>query len=117
MRLTPDDSARYPARLRELDDPPILHATGLLDAGRTVAIVGSRQPQWASLSLAFELAFGFAKAGFVVVSGATGTPVLIGLVGWGIWHARRTFSQLPNATEIRAAGTVYSENGSSVAPV
>lgn len=69
MRLSPDDTSRYPARLRVVSDPPILHTTGLLQARRTVAIVGSRQPQWASLSLAFELAFGFAKAGYVVVSG------------------------------------------------
>lgn len=69
MRLEPDDVSRYPARLRVVSDPPILHVTGLLHAGRTVAIVGSRRPQWASLELAFELAFGFAKAGYVVVSG------------------------------------------------
>ena len=29
--------------------------------------------------------------GFVLVSVATGTPVLIALVAWGIWHARRAF--------------------------
>lgn len=32
--------------------------------------------------------------GFVVVSIVTGTPLLAGLVAWGIWHARRTFSRL-----------------------
>ena len=41
--------------------------------------------------------------GFVVVSAVTGTPVLIGLVGWGIWHARRTFSRLPNEPELTPA--------------
>jgi hypothetical protein len=30
--------------------------------------------------------------GFVVVSFATGTPVLLAIVLWGIWHARRSFS-------------------------
>jgi hypothetical protein len=30
--------------------------------------------------------------GFVLVSFLTGTPVLIGLVLWGAWHARRVFS-------------------------
>jgi len=32
--------------------------------------------------------------GFVVVSLLTGAPLLAALVLWGIWHARRTFSQL-----------------------
>jgi hypothetical protein len=29
--------------------------------------------------------------GFVLVSFMTGTPILLGLVVWGIWHARRVF--------------------------
>jgi hypothetical protein len=29
---------------------------------------------------------------FVLVSFATGMPILIALVFWGVWHARRTFS-------------------------
>jgi hypothetical protein len=32
--------------------------------------------------------------GFVVVSLVTGTPVLVTLVAWGLWHARRAFSRL-----------------------
>jgi hypothetical protein len=28
---------------------------------------------------------------FVVVSLLTGTPVIVALVAWGVWHARRTF--------------------------
>ncbi|MFL5927585.1 MAG: DUF3159 domain-containing protein [Gaiellaceae bacterium] len=32
--------------------------------------------------------------GFVIVSLLTGTPFLIALVGWGLWHARRTFARL-----------------------
>jgi intracellular septation protein A len=31
--------------------------------------------------------------GFLLVSILTGTPVLAALVGWGLWHARRTFSR------------------------
>jgi hypothetical protein len=27
----------------------------------------------------------------VLVSFITGTPILVGLVVWGIWHARRAF--------------------------
>jgi hypothetical protein len=33
-------------------------------------------------------------AGFVVVSVLTGTPLLVALIGWGIWHARNSFSDL-----------------------
>jgi hypothetical protein len=29
--------------------------------------------------------------GFVLVSFATGTPILVALVLWGVWHARRAF--------------------------
>lgn len=32
--------------------------------------------------------------GFVVVSAVTGTPLLAALIAWGIWHAKRTFSQV-----------------------
>jgi intracellular septation protein A len=32
--------------------------------------------------------------GFVVVSVVTGSPFVLVLIGWGVWHARRTFSAL-----------------------
>ena len=32
--------------------------------------------------------------GFVVVSIVTGSPFVLVLIGWGVWHARRTFSAL-----------------------
>jgi len=32
--------------------------------------------------------------GFVLISVVTGPPLLVALVGWGIWHARRSFSRL-----------------------
>ena len=35
--------------------------------------------------------------GFVVISVVTGTPVLVALVFWGLWHARRTFDRLDMA--------------------
>ena len=35
--------------------------------------------------------------GFVVVSILTGTPVVVALVAWSIWHAKRTFSRLAPA--------------------
>ena len=33
-------------------------------------------------------------SGFVLISIVTGPPLLVLLVAWGIWHARRTFSRL-----------------------
>ena len=36
---------------------------------------------------------------FVIVSFVTGMPILIALVFWGIWHARRTFSATPAVAE------------------
>ena len=32
--------------------------------------------------------------GFIVVSLVTGTPALVALIVWGIWHARRAFSEV-----------------------
>jgi hypothetical protein len=33
--------------------------------------------------------------GFVAVSAVSGFPVLVALILWGLWHARRTFTHLP----------------------
>jgi hypothetical protein len=46
----------------------------------------------AAVRLAMLLAAGV--GGFVLLSVATGTPLFVGLVFWGVWHARRTFSRL-----------------------
>jgi len=46
----------------------------------------------AGLRLAILLASGV--GGFVVVSVATGTPVVAALVLWGVWHARHAFVRL-----------------------
>ena len=43
----------------------------------------------AGLRLAILLTSGV--GGFVLASVATGTPLLVALVLWGIWHARRVF--------------------------
>jgi hypothetical protein len=34
---------------------------------------------------------------FVLASFVTGTPVIVALVGWGLWHARRSFARLEEA--------------------
>ena len=46
----------------------------------------------AGLRLAILVSSGV--GGFLLVSVATGTPVLVALVLWGIWHARRAFGRL-----------------------
>lgn len=46
----------------------------------------------AALRLAVLLGSGVGS--FVLVSIVTGTPVLVVLLFWGIWHARRTFTRL-----------------------
>jgi len=44
---------------------------------------------------------GSGVSGFVLVSTVTGPPVLVALVAWGVWHARRSFSRL-DATALAA---------------
>jgi hypothetical protein len=74
-------------------------------------------PAWFRASAPFRREFGmqslvwaaycFARAGlrlvlllhsgigaFVLVSFVTGTPIVVLLVGWGLWHARRAFARL-----------------------
>ncbi len=46
----------------------------------------------AGLRLAMLLTSGV--GGYVIVSAATGVPVLVALIFWGIWHAKRTFGRL-----------------------
>ena len=68
--LTPLDP-RYPARLRNLADPPasITLQGGPLDAVHSIAIVGTREPCAEAEAFARELASTAVRAGAVVVSG------------------------------------------------
>ena len=67
--LTPED-ADYPARLRIMaPPPPSLWVLGSLEAGKSVAIVGTRHPLPAAAAFARELAGAVVKSGAVVVSG------------------------------------------------
>jgi uncharacterized protein DUF3159 len=77
-------------------------------------------PAWFRASAAFRREFGmqslvwaaycFARAAvrlvlllhsgvgaFILVSFATGTPVIVLLLAWGLWHARRAFSRLDDS--------------------
>ena len=54
--------------------------------------------------------------GFLVVSIVTGTPFLVALLFWGLWHARRTFttaepSEQPGGVEEVEVGDVAAEDG------
>jgi hypothetical protein len=55
----------------------------------------------AGLRLAVLLGSGVGS--FVLVSVVTGAPILIALVFWGIWHARRTFTRLEVSSESASA--------------
>ncbi|MDQ3871149.1 MAG: DNA-processing protein DprA, partial [Chloroflexota bacterium] len=70
--LTPLDG-EYPARLRELDQPPpVIYGWGnaaLLDAEWAVAVVGTRRPTTHGRALAGRVATTLADAGASVVSG------------------------------------------------
>jgi intracellular septation protein A len=48
-------------------------------------------------ALRLYVLLGSGVGGFVVVSVLTGTPVLVALAFWGLWHARRTFGRLDMA--------------------
>jgi DNA processing protein len=65
--------ADYPERLKELDPPPpVIHGLGdpsLLDAARSVAVVGTRRPTPAGRVLAGRVAARLVELGAVVVSG------------------------------------------------
>lgn len=64
--------AAYPARLRELPDPPallyVVGDAGLL-GGPSVAMVGARQCSRYGFAAAFDIASGLAASGITVVSG------------------------------------------------
>ncbi|MFN2250492.1 MAG: DNA-processing protein DprA [Anaerolineae bacterium] len=66
------DSAQYPARLREIPRPPfVLYVTGSADAlsRRSVAVVGTRRASDYGLMAARRLAGGIGDRGVAVVSG------------------------------------------------
>lgn len=67
--LTPADDD-YPAQLHTIADPPAaLFMRGWPLVGRTVAVVGTRQPSDQAQAIAHRLGYELARRGFVVVSG------------------------------------------------
>jgi len=72
VEVIPWEDARYPARLREIYDPPLLlFAMGRVEllSAVMVAIVGSRQPTAYGQAVAERLGKDLAAAGVTVVSG------------------------------------------------
>jgi hypothetical protein len=73
----------FPRAFRESD--VYLHEFGMQSVVWGLYCLGR-----SALRLGLLLAGGI--GGFVVASFLTGTPVLVALVLWGVWHARRVFS-------------------------
>jgi Protein of unknown function (DUF3159) len=48
----------------------------------------------ARAALRLVVLLGSGVGSFVLVSAVTGAPIIIALVFWGVWHARRTFTRL-----------------------
>ena len=70
--ILPLTDARYPARLREIFDPPVvLFARGRLELlqRQMLAIVGTRHPTPYGMAVAERLASDLARAGLVIASG------------------------------------------------
>lgn len=71
--ILPFDSDRYPARLREIEDPPVLlYYRGILpdwDAQPVIGVVGTRKATGYGLQQAFRMGKQIAQCGGMVVSG------------------------------------------------
>ncbi len=130
--LTPLD-ADYPARLRDLDPPPVaVFGLGSADAvrePRSVAVVGTRHPTPSGRALATRVARRLVEAGAVVVSGlavgidgaahaaaveAGGRTVAV--IGGGFEHpGPRAHDRLGRAI-VEGGGAILSEHAPHVAP-
>jgi hypothetical protein len=57
----------------------------------------------ARAGLRLGVLLGAGVGSFVVVSLFTGAPMLLGLVFWGIWHARRSFRRVADDVAVNPA--------------
>lgn len=73
IEIIPMDDERYPARLRQIQDPPIvLYARGLMpqfDRLLCIGIVGTRKMSEYGCHSAYKISYGLASAGVITVSG------------------------------------------------
>lgn len=129
--LTPD-APSYPQRLKELEDyPAVLYQEGTLpvfDDEVAVSIVGTREATRSGVAKAYELAFGIAKAGGLVISGGAlgidtaahkgalaGGGKTVAILGNGLGH-----TYLPQNKKLReliaANGALLTENPPFTSP-
>ncbi len=73
IEIIPMNDARYPARLRQIQDPPIvLYVKGILpqfDRLLCVGVVGTRKMSEYGCYSAYKISYGLATAGVITVSG------------------------------------------------
>ncbi len=123
----------YPRRLRELDPPPPVifgwGDLGLLDADRSVAVVGTRRPTPAGRAHARQITARLCERGAVVVSGlavgidgvAHATAVeeggrTVAVIGGGHEHPGPRAHRQLRAAMLAAGGAVVSELPPSAVP-
>ncbi|MDX1946701.1 MAG: DNA-processing protein DprA [Pirellulaceae bacterium] len=125
VALLAESAEGYPARLREIPDPPgvLFLRGGLIPSdGIAVAIVGTRHATQYGMAQAERLAFGLAKAGYTIVSGlARGIDAAahrgalqaggrtIAVLGSGVLNIYPP-EHVDLATEISTQGAVLGEN-------
>lgn len=127
--VTPSDP-EYPARLREIYDPPyILYARGEMpDTDMSLAVVGTRTPSTYGTRMAEKLSMELAYWGFTVVSGLArgidaaahrgalkGKGRTVGIIGSGFGHFYPR-ENLELAGRISESGAVLSEFSFSTKP-
>ncbi len=73
IEIIPLDDERYPSRLRQIQDPPIvLYARGLMpqfDRLLCIGVVGTRKMSEYGCHSAYKISYGLASAGVITVSG------------------------------------------------
>jgi len=130
--LTPLD-ADYPARLRDLDPPPVaIHGWGdadLLRAERSVAVVGTRRPTPGGRHFAAQICARLVEAGAVVVSGVAvgidgaahaatlaNAGATVGVIGGGHEHPGPRAHAVLRREIVERGGALISEHHPTVRP-
>ncbi len=115
VTLLPICSEEYPARLKQIEDPPlILFARGNLEClnnSKALAIVGSRKADPAGCEIALQLAQGLASCGVCVISG-----LALGVDAAAHRGALRSFSATPTVAVLgNGLPEIYPRSNESLA--